>query len=235
MIISFIRSRMREKTLPQIMAAAAKTCLQAGRAIIGQADRPLFRAADDFDERWGTDTEAWVPLARLEFPKDMARHCIQYEASRSDALSEAIEVAGIDPAEFSFIDIGSGKGRVVLCASQMPFRRTIGVEYSQSLTDVALANAAIFTERGGSLVAPEFHCGDAAEYEWPVGPLFLWFYNPFGPPILQRFLDALESRRTGAERTLLAYSNPRHIDEFERRDRWSHVASGDDLDVLELR
>lgn len=41
-----------------------------------------------------------------------------------------------------FLDLGSGKGRMVLSAARFPFRRIIGVELSNDLTAIARRNVA---------------------------------------------------------------------------------------------
>jgi SAM-dependent methyltransferase len=227
--------RIREKTLLQIAAATGKTLYYAVRSLLRKTDRPLFRQPDIFDSQWGTDTESWVPLSRLEFPSEMSRNCTQYEASSSTTLTQAIELADIDPADFSMIDVGSGKGRIVLSASAMHFRRAIGVEYSRKLVSIAHENARIFGERGGSRIESEFHCCDAREYPWPDGPLFIYLFNPFGPILLVPLIEALEqTMKRERRRIIVAYSNPCHIAEFDRRHQWSQIAEGDDLVVLQL-
>ena len=41
---------------------------------------------------------------------------------------------------FTFVDLGSGKGRTLLMASDYPFRRIIGVELLPSLHQIAQEN-----------------------------------------------------------------------------------------------
>ena len=48
----------------------------------------------------------------------------------------------VDHREFSFVDYGSGKGRVLMLAAAYPFRRILGVEFSESLDRVARDNIA---------------------------------------------------------------------------------------------
>src|SRR3981081_102097 len=47
---------------------------------------------------------------------------------------------GGDFSQYTFIDVGSGKGRVLFVAAGDPFRKGIGVEVSNALHDDALAN-----------------------------------------------------------------------------------------------
>ncbi|WP_301089671.1 class I SAM-dependent methyltransferase [Sphingomonas sp.] len=86
------------------------------------------------------------------------------------ALNEAVTTAGIDPARYSFVDYGSGKGRVVMIAAARGFQRAIGVEFAPELHDIALANGRRFTSAGGSSTRCEFILGDAGSYDPPAGP-----------------------------------------------------------------
>jgi cyclopropane fatty-acyl-phospholipid synthase-like methyltransferase len=55
-------------------------------------------------------------------------------------LSRALDRLQLDPRDFVFVDLGSGKGRVILRAATRPFRRVEGVEFSEPLHRVALRN-----------------------------------------------------------------------------------------------
>jgi len=49
-----------------------------------------------------------------------------------------------DVSSHSFVDYGSGKGRVLLVASDYAFKKIVGVEFSKVLNDVAVANIATY-------------------------------------------------------------------------------------------
>ena len=50
--------------------------------------------------------------------------------------------------DYTFLDIGSGKGRVLMLASDAPFRHIVGVELSPALTAIACGSAS-----GGATIA----------------------------------------------------------------------------------
>lgn len=54
----------------------------------------------------------------------------------------SIRALDIDPARFSFVDYGSGRGRMHLTAARLPLRRVIGVEFSRRRHDQAADNIA---------------------------------------------------------------------------------------------
>jgi SAM-dependent methyltransferase len=91
-------------------------------------------------------------------------------------------------AEFTFIDMGSGKGRVLLFALEAGFRRAVGVEFAEELHAVAANNARIAGERGLPI---EPVLGDAGAFEFPDEPLVVHFNNPFHDPVMMRVIGNL--------------------------------------------
>jgi hypothetical protein len=96
--------------------------------------------------------------------------------------------------EFTFIDLGSGKGRSLLLASDYPFRRIIGVELIPELHAIAEKNIAAYNAeaRGGQGCRDiQAVSGDAREFEFPVGSLFVYLFNPFPVSVHERVLENL--------------------------------------------
>jgi len=90
-------------------------------------------------------------------------------------VGSAIEGLDVDHANFTFIDFGSGKGRVLLLAARYPFKEVVGIEFSKELNDIALLNSAGMPphlNRAGKVSAI---CCDATEFEPPAGDLICYF------------------------------------------------------------
>jgi SAM-dependent methyltransferase len=104
--------------------------------------------------------------------------------------------------DYTFIDIGCGKGRVLLIASELPFRRIIGVEFAPSLAEIARQNLRHY--RGLQRCKDiEVITGDATEYEFPSGPQVLYFYSPFSPAVLDQVVRRVEDSFQRSPRDLL--------------------------------
>jgi len=99
------------------------------------------------------------------------------------------------------VDLGSGKGRVVLMASQRPFARVVGIERGRLLHWRATRNLERF--RGEQAVQPELVRADVLEAPLPTGPLVLFLYNPFGTDVLESML-----RRVRGQDVHLVMVNP---------------------------
>jgi SAM-dependent methyltransferase len=166
-------------------------------------------AADgSFDVRHGTDTDGMVPTRDLDIADNATKwQSNLYLASPARVTRHILHSLDISPAEYSFVDYGSGKGRVVLvAAAEFPFRKVIGVEISRALHTVALANLERY--HGRPLQSPvELWCGDAREFPLPAGNLVLHMYHPFGPDILRNMLTHIQqaAKQEPGRKILLPY------------------------------
>jgi SAM-dependent methyltransferase len=154
--------------------------------------RRLQRYGDiDFDWEHRVDTtEATVSL-RNRF---LGVFHSAYQPTAPEAFHEMIGALGIDYSRFTFLDLGSGKGRTLLMASDYPFRRVIGVELLPDLHEIALAN--IRKYKGGVGDRVQSICIDARGFEFPNEPTVLFLFHPFPQPILEtviaNFVQSLE-------------------------------------------
>src|SRR5262249_44459309 len=94
-----------------------------------------------------------------------------------------------DKSKYTFIDVGCGKGRVVLLASQLGFSRVIGVEFSPWAAGIALSNIRAFRGNRAGIGSCSIVVADALEYQLPNEPLILYHDSPFLPQLSQRFFD----------------------------------------------
>jgi SAM-dependent methyltransferase len=149
--------------------------------------------AEPFDEALGVRTSGVVWLTNLRNKNFI--HGIRYEPCFPAHCQWAIENAGIDPKEFSFIDMGCGKGRPLIIAAQHKFAELIGVDYSRKLCRIANDNLQRLR------ISARIVCQDAVEFEVPDRDIFVFFNNPFGPVVFHKVVENL--RR--AQRVVVAH------------------------------
>jgi hypothetical protein len=101
-----------------------------------------------------------------------------YQPTEPALFAEIMASLNIDFQEFTFIDMGSGKGRVLLMAADYPFRRILGVELLPALDRVAQENLSAYKSDSQRCFATEAVCGDAREFIFPNEPLVLYLFNP---------------------------------------------------------
>ncbi len=115
----------------------------------------------------------------------------------------------IDFRQFTFIDIGSGKGRALLMASDYPFCRILGIELLPDLQRVAQENIRKYKSDWQKCSTMEAICGDAREFVFPAEPMLLYLFSPLPESGFVRFLANLErSLRDHPRPLLLIYHNP---------------------------
>jgi hypothetical protein len=159
------------------------------------------------DRQLGIDASGLHPPEELRLAGVNAPHAVEYFATPTLVFRRALAALAIDPRRFVFIDYGCGKGRVLLQAARLPFRRVEGIELSATLHDAAVANIAHAKIAAPALV----HHLDATEYVLPSAPLVLYFFNPFGAPVLGQVLRRIEASLRDAPREAYAiYVNAEH-------------------------
>jgi SAM-dependent methyltransferase len=124
-----------------------------------------------------------------------------------------------DFSNYTFIDMGSGKGRMLLLAAELPFRRIIGVEFASELHALAARNVKDY--RNGRQVCFQIEPVnvDAAQYEFPIEPLLLYFFYPFHKLLMERVIQNLGRSLAQQPRdVILVYHNPVLSDVVEASD-----------------
>src|ERR1017187_8808361 len=111
--------------------------------------------------------------------------------------------------DFVFIDLGSGKGRTLLMASDYPFRRIVGVELLPALHRAAQENLSRYRSESQKCFALESVCADATEFPFPSESTVLYLFNPFPEVGLKRMIANLEqSLREHPRAVYVLYHNP---------------------------
>ena len=111
--------------------------------------------------------------------------------------------------EFAFIDIGSGKGRVLLMAADYPFRRILGIELLPELHRVAKENLGKYKSDSQQCFAIDCILGDACEFAFPPEPTVLYLFNPLPESGLAKMMSNLErSLQEHSRPVFVLYHNP---------------------------
>jgi hypothetical protein len=137
----------------------------------------------------------------------------QYQPSEPALFREMLDSLPAAVNGFTFIDLGSGKGRTLLMASSCPFRRIIGVELLEELNTIALQNIARYRSDQQKCLAIESQAGDAQHFEFPAEPTVLYLFNPFPRHVWRQVLANLRSSLVADPRPMyVIYHNPVHED-----------------------
>ena len=131
--------------------------------------------------------------------------------------AEGLGAGGGGFSRYTFIDMGSGKGRVLFVAAEYPFRKVIGVEFSNALHAEAMANLKRYRYSGRRCADIEPVHVDARDFEFPDDNLVIYLFNPFGPEVMERMLANLErSLERHPRHAIVVMLWPDHSDVVER-------------------
>jgi len=164
-----------------------------------------------YDRRLGIDTAGYLTSQQLGLGEQEAGNSQPYGAT-PPAIAEFL-IGKIAPRAkgFTFLDIGSGKGRVLLIAALFPFRRVIGVEHSAPLNETAENNVRQFAKRHPKMAPVEVVTADATKFALPDEPLVLFLFNPLTPEAIRQFGLALKDSYLRVPRKIICiYYNSAH-------------------------
>jgi|UPI00068B0175 SAM-dependent methyltransferase len=174
-----------------------------------KAAATVARPVHPFDEEYGTDTSGLIWGEDLTSGHRNDLWSTAYYGISPSLLTDVISSLNLHWERFTFIDLGSGKGRALLVASRFPFRKIIGVEFIPQLSEAAAANITKFSAPWQACRNIEAIHGDATEFAYPSGPLVLYLYNPFLAPVLKKCLKQLAKSLEKEPREIyLIYANP---------------------------
>jgi len=158
-------------------------------------ERYTDRQSLRFDRRFGTDTFTRRALSDLGVG---AASGYDFEGWLTGPVNqqffrEIIRNTPADPRDFTFVDVGTGKGKAVMLATDYPFRRVIGVELSHELTEVARSNLRRYLAARGHTSTVQLLCRDFMKYEAPDEPVMFFFTNPFPSSIADLAIRHVEA------------------------------------------
>lgn len=165
---------------------------------------------DDFDQRYGTDTAQSLTPEEAALTGEQAQHAWTYTPIESTDFHRMIADLGLPEealADYTFIDIGSGKGRALFLAASYPFQRILGVEMSPILHHVATQNVERFQAHRPTCPPIQLCCQDATTFPFPETPLVLYFFHPFDETVMARVMTNLRQTVQRVPRTVFLLYN----------------------------
>jgi SAM-dependent methyltransferase len=161
-----------------------------------------------FDRLDGTDTSGQMSPDALPAHEAARKHANAYGGSQPNVLRRALATLPAVNA-CTFVDLGCGKGRPLLVASEFSFRDIVGVELSPALARVGRRNAAIVARRHPQRTPIRIVEGDASAFPMPAGNVVLFMYHPFGAELVARVVAGVEAALASERRSIqVVYYNP---------------------------
>lgn len=142
-----------------------------------------------FDRRHGTDTGGSIESPNLQITSRNVREGVRYEPTTLRTFDVCMSHLPSDLSDFTFVDFGSGKGRVLLLASRHRFRAIVGIEYARDLHEIATRNIERYRDSDRRCADVRSLHGDATEFEIPPTPCVFYFFQPFAGTVLETVID----------------------------------------------
>jgi hypothetical protein len=162
-----------------------------------------------FDYDRGVDTGGSTPLADLTIDGPNRRFGLIHIASDPDEFANALGSLDLKHKEFTFIDLGSGKGRALYLALTYPFRRILGVEFALELHRAAEANLISLAATGTDVSRIELVHVDVTNFRFPAEPSVIYLYNPFDGDVMRKMVQRILLTQAANPRPLfILYANP---------------------------
>jgi SAM-dependent methyltransferase len=183
----------------------------------------------------GVDTSGLVPAKHLVTGHANDEHVTAYYGVAPSILHTLIDQwrETIPPhpiSSYTFIDIGAGKGRGLLVASEYRFRKVIGIELNPDMTAIARHNVAHWIgTHEADFTAPrlapiEVLEQDALDFDFPATPTLLFLFHPFEAPVLKQLLRRIETQFAKRPGTLdLLYVNSECADVLDRNPAFTQL------------
>ena len=157
-----------------------------------------------FDTLHGTETGALIPGEDLATGHRHDRFITAYHGTAPSLFRKLMsrwQTLAIHPVERTvFVDIGAGKGRAMLLAAELPFRRIVGVELHPQLAAFARQNLSIWNQQQTVPAdLPSRRNVGSKRFSLPPEPPASWgnrtlAHSPFGAPMRLMEADALQLR-----------------------------------------
>jgi len=170
-----------------------------------------------FDFRNGTDTAQVIDLGELDGLSDNVRYGHEYRASKTKPLRQLLQRLQL-PSESVFVDFGCGKGKAIMIASEFPFQRLVGIEFSSQLIKTAHQNLRKFLGEGYRERIRVLQ-SDVVQYKFSDDENVIYFYNPFAGDVIESVLERLRESLVRNPRTIwILYFAPQFRESFDRCD-----------------
>lgn len=155
------------------------------------------------EKKFGIKTTAITPARNAEY--------FHYQGAGYSMVIRMLNDLVKGREDFHFIDIGCGKGRVLIVAESCGFRQITGIELYPDLLKTAAENIKSYSARRNDSVITLLQ-ENALHYNYLNEPAIYFLFNPFSEEILKHvLLKIVQSTRS---ETWFIYMNPRYAKVF---------------------
>ena len=176
-----------------------------------------------YDVRFGTDTAGIVDLDELRISSHNRTRGSRYQPTRPRPFARMM--ADLDlSTDNVFVDMGCGKGRVLLLAAGYGFRKVRGVDFSPYLCDIARRNISRYFAKATDKPQIEVVEADVADYRVRDDETVFFLFHPFDAVVLNSLVTNIVASMDRSPRTVwIVYENAFYGQVIARKGRFAAV------------
>ncbi len=154
----------------------------------------ILSIAEDYfyDKKYGIDTFEKNKVTGVNPDKIHEDACFRYQPTRFRHFRKLMQQIEL-PAEALFVDIGSGKGKVLLMAYECGFKKIRGIEISAHLCQIAKKNITSYGKKKNIKLPLEIVESDIMLYPFDDNEQIFYLFNPFDNIIMQQFIGLIKA------------------------------------------
>lgn len=142
--------------------------------------------------KYGSNTFTPVALKKLTIKNGDIQKASPYEAVSFYMLEKLLEAFRKISSETSIIDLGSGKGRIMMVAAHFGFNHMTGIDFARELCSQAIVN---MTKKEKQFPGIQWQVlnQNVEDYSIASYDSVFFMFNPFTKEVLEHFIKKLEA------------------------------------------
>ena len=170
----------------------------------------IFSVIDDllFDFLNNVDTFNRFDINDMKFESQNKKFAVDYMPTHGIIFKKLLKKFVPNPRKCTFVDFGSGKGKTLLLAAQHGFKESLGIEFSNTLSNISRSNASKF--KGGKYEKSiKTITSDVLNYKISMHDNVFYFFNPFHKEIMCKVLESIKNSLIQSPRKItIIYYHP---------------------------
>lgn len=160
--------------------------------------------------KYGSNTLIPIELKNLTIAGGDIKKASRYEAVSFYMLEQLLTAFRKISAETSIIDLGCGKGRMMMVAPHFGITNIKGIDFARELCQQAIANMKVKEKQFPGIKWKVIH-QNVEEYNVRRSDSVFFMFNPFDSQVLKNFLRKLDASCEQFPRTTyFIYASPQH-------------------------
>jgi hypothetical protein len=163
-----------------------------------------------FDFKYRTDTTSWPQISDLTIKSTNVERGFGSQPTKVIPLRKFFNsIRSFITSDSVLVDLGCGKGRVLLIASEFGFKEVRGLEYAHELCEIAKMNCSNFKSKTGIRTEYRIIECDVTNYLIKTDENFFYLFNPFDEEILKKVIcNIITSLKTKHREIYIILNNP---------------------------